>query len=103
MMNEVYDSFKKLALAGVGAVALSADKAKDLIDTLVEKGEMTVEQGKVANQKLKHDIQEKAKGCVTINHYTVSTEDFINNMDALSEDEIAALKAKLAEMEKPQD
>ena len=40
---------------------------------------------------------------MTINHYTVSAEDFINNMDALSEDEIAALKAKLAEMEKPQD
>ena len=45
-MNNFSDDLKKIFLAGVGAVAMTAEKSKEMIDQLVTKGELTVEQGK---------------------------------------------------------
>ena len=39
-------------LAGVGAVAYGAEKAGSLVDDLVKKGELTVDQGKDLNSEL---------------------------------------------------
>ena len=55
---ELGDGLKKLLLAGVGTVAVTAEKSKEILDELVKKGELTVEQGKVLNQELKHNIKE---------------------------------------------
>ena len=52
------DGLKKLLLAGIGTVAVTAEKSKDILDELVKKGEITVEQGKVLNQELKHNVKE---------------------------------------------
>ncbi len=45
-MDNVTDAFKNVFLAGVGALALGAEKSKELVDDLVAKGQITVEQGK---------------------------------------------------------
>ena len=99
MTNDLYNVMKKIALAGIGAAALTAEKAKELVDQLVAKGEITVEQGKVLNEKLKHDIKEKVKESVTVNTYDTSAEAFIDNMKNMSYDELAAIKVKLAELD----
>nr|WP_051527059.1 phasin family protein [[Eubacterium] cellulosolvens] len=52
------ETIRKIFLAGVGAIATSAEKSKDLIDKLVEKGELTTQQGKILNQELKHKIND---------------------------------------------
>lgn len=39
-------------LAGVGAVAYGAEKTTEFVDTLVKKGELTVDQGKDLNREL---------------------------------------------------
>ena len=52
------DSMKKIMLAGIGAVAVTAEKSKELVDELVVKGELTVEQGKVLNEELKHKVKD---------------------------------------------
>ena len=44
------EGIKKLLLAGIGTAAMTAEKSKEVLDELVEKGELTVEQGKVLNQ-----------------------------------------------------
>lgn len=49
----IAEGFKGIFLAGVGAMAITGEKAKDLVDTLVAKGEITVEQGKQLNSELK--------------------------------------------------
>ena len=49
-MEKFSDNIKKVILAGIGAVAVTAEKSKDLLDEMVEKGELTVEQGKVLNE-----------------------------------------------------
>ena len=53
-MATLGDGFKGIFLAGIGAVAIGAEKGKELVDQLVACGEMTVEQGKQINTELKH-------------------------------------------------
>ena len=53
-MATLGDGFKGIFLAGIGAVAIGAEKGKELVDQLVARGEMTVEQGKQINAELKH-------------------------------------------------
>ena len=55
------ENIKKLLLAGIGAVATTAEKSKELLDDMVEKGELTVEQGKALNEELKHNIKKTVK------------------------------------------
>lgn len=39
-MNTISEDIKKIMLAGIGAVATTAEKSKDVIDALVKKGEL---------------------------------------------------------------
>ena len=55
-MEKLGDGVKKVLLAGIGAVAVTAEKSRELLDEMVKKGELTVEQGKVLNEELKHNI-----------------------------------------------
>ena len=50
MAKSIEDGFKDIFLAGVGALAITGEKAKEVVDTLIEKGSITVEQGKDINQ-----------------------------------------------------
>ena len=52
MDNSLTDGLKKILLAGVGAVALTVEKAEEILDEMVEKGEITVDQGKALNKEL---------------------------------------------------
>jgi polyhydroxyalkanoate synthesis regulator phasin len=46
------EGLRKVLLAGVGALATGVEKAPAIIDDLVKKGEITVEQGKSLNEEL---------------------------------------------------
>ena len=57
-MEKLGESLKKLLLIGIGTAAVTAEKSKEVLDDLVKKGELTVEQGKVLNKELKQrDIE----------------------------------------------
>ena len=58
MANEWTEGLKKLFLAGVGAVADTAEKSEALLDRLVKKGEISVEQGRVLNEELKRTVRD---------------------------------------------
>lgn len=91
---EIGEGLKKIFLAGVGAVAATAENAKDLIDTLVEKGELTVAQGKALNEELKYTAAEKVKQHVTVT-VTKSYADAMEAVEHMSEEELSALKEKI--------
>ena len=46
------EGMRTIFLAGVGAIAMGAEKSQQIIDDLVKKGELTVEQGKELNEEL---------------------------------------------------
>jgi polyhydroxyalkanoate synthesis regulator phasin len=56
--DSLSDTARKIFLAGVGAVATGAEKSQELVQDLIEKGELSVEQGKAVNEELKHKYEE---------------------------------------------
>ncbi len=46
------EGVRRVFLAGVGAIATGAEKSQQIIEDLVKKGELTVEQGKQLNEEL---------------------------------------------------
>ena len=58
MATEFEKGFRDIFLAGVGAMAITGEKAKEVLDTLIEKGGVTVEQGKDINRELQHKATE---------------------------------------------
>lgn len=57
-MSNIGDGFKNIFLAGIGAMAYTGEKGKEIIDQLVEKGEITLDQGKELNEELKRKAGE---------------------------------------------
>lgn len=92
-MNTISEDIKKIMLAGIGAVATTAEKSKDVIDALVKKGVLTVEQGKILNEELKHDLREKLRT-------PADTESIRKDLEKVSRDDLAMLKAHIEELEK---
>ena len=60
LMADIRDGFKDIFLAGVGALAYGGERANELVNNLIEKGELTVEQGKELNTELKHKANDAA-------------------------------------------
>ncbi len=90
MARTIEDSFKDIFLAGVGAMALTGEKAKEVVDTLIEKGSLTVEQGKDINKELQHKASETVSKV-----RTETVAQAIKNMSPEERDEFAATVAKL--------
>ena len=89
------DGLRKMFLAGVGAVATGAEKTQEVVSELVQKGELTVEQGKTLNQELTR----KAKEVVE------STSDgaLRTRLKAMTPEQRAAYAAKVAQMSEELD
>ena len=56
---ELGEGIKKLLLAGIGTAAVTAEKSKEVLDELVKKGELTVEQGKAPESGTEAQHQRK--------------------------------------------
>lgn len=91
---DVGEGMKKILLAGIGAVATTAESAKDIVDDLVKKGELTVEQGKVVNEELKHKAKDKLKDHVTVD-IVKEYGNLMDAVDAMSDSDLELLKEKI--------
>lgn len=87
-------------LMGLGAMVMTSEKASELKEELLKKGEEAYKQGQALNEELKHNIKEKMKESVTINieKAEVTKDDIVNKINELSEEEkkeiLKLLKAK---------
>ena len=99
-MANIADGFRDIFLAGVGALSVGGEKAKEVLDDLIERGQISVEEGRKINEELKH----KATGATsqvrdeTIRAYvnSLSAEDrevFVSRVRAIV-DEAAENDAK---------
>ena len=87
-MDQLSDGIRKLILAGIGAVAATKEKSEVILDELVKKGELTVEQGKVLNEELKHNIKDAIRDNVTL-HIVTDEDDEEKPEDGGDESEAA--------------
>ncbi len=61
-MSNIGDGFKNIFLAGIGAMAYTGEKGKEIIDQLVAKGEITLDQGRELNEELRRKADDASKG-----------------------------------------
>lgn len=89
------EDLKNILLMGLGAMSLTSEKAKELKKELLEKGTKVYEDGKVANEELKHNIEKKIKENVTVivEEKELSKEDLVKKVhDMTSEEKEEILK-----------
>ena len=90
-MTNIGDGFKNIFLAGIGAMAYTGEKGKEVIDQLVAKGEITLDQGRELNEEL----QRKATDA-TSNIRESALEARMRMMTPAERDAFAAAAAKIA-------
>ena len=83
------NDLKKVLLAGIGLTAMTVDKADSFVKELVEKGRLTVEEGKELELELKRQSKEEA-------------QELLNKLDAkkssveyATKDDVKRLEEKL--------
>ena len=92
-MDKIGDGLKKILLVGIGAAATTVEKSSQIIDDLVKKGEITVEQGKELNKELQHNVKK------TMEARKLDAETVEQKLAKMSADEIELLKSKIREAE----
>ena len=98
-MDGFGENIKKVLLAGIGAVAITTEKSKDLLNEMVKKGELTVEQGKVLNEELKHNIKKTVRENVYVSVKASSPEELDELLSKMRPEQIEALKERIRSME----
>jgi len=92
------ESLRKLGLLGIGVLSITEEKIKQVVDELVEKGEVSKEEGKtlvheLMTEKTKQmrEFEEKISGDV---------QNVIDRSKVASKDDLLRLEDKIAELEK---
>ena len=84
------NDLKKVLVAGIGLTAMTVDKADSFVKELVEKGRLTVEEGKELEQELKRQSKEEA-------------QEFLNKLDAKKSSVEYATKEDVKRLEEKLD
>ena len=84
------DPIRQIFLAGVGALAMGAEKGQELIGQLVEKGKITVEEGKEMSQDLGAQAEQ--------NFDKVRSDIIKAHMKTMTKEQRDDFAAKVAEM-----
>ncbi len=91
-MEKIGNGLRKIVLAGIGATAVTVEKSQEILKDLVDKGELTVEQGKVLNEELKHSVKDKVDG---VKKNVSKKAEVAEILEGMSDEQISQLKALL--------
>ena len=89
--------FKNLFLAGIGSAAYTYEKASKLIDDMVIKGKLTIDEGKELSEELKRNVKTK-----TDQYKPLTKEDMIellNQMNFASKYDLQTIDERLKKLE----
>lgn len=81
------EDLKDILLMGLGAMAMTSDKAKELKEELKAKGNELYTSGKIKNEELKHNLEDKIKDHVTIVYENDSKEELAKKIKSMSKEE----------------
>lgn len=83
------NDLKKVLLAGFGLTAMTVDKADSFVKELVEKGRLTVEEGKELEQELKRQSKEEAQ------EFLAKLDAKKSSVEYATKDDVKRLEEKL--------
>ncbi|HIS17031.1 MAG TPA: hypothetical protein IAC02_00265 [Candidatus Coprovivens excrementavium] len=82
------EDLKTVLFMGLGALAETNEKMKDVKDSLYTRGKELYEKGVIANEELKHNINEAMKERVTVvNVNSNKKEDIIDAISNMSDED----------------
>lgn len=84
------DPFRDIFLAGIGALAIGAEKSQQVIEQLVQKGQITIDQGK--------DIAEQLSSQTTEKTTELRDQIIAARMKTMTKEERDAFAARVAEI-----
>jgi polyhydroxyalkanoate synthesis regulator phasin len=93
MVNQL----KNALLAGLGSAAYTYEKASKVIDEMVVKGKLTLEEGKELSQELKKNITEKGEKIRPITKDDIA--EILKTANFATRDELTDIKNRLAKLE----
>ncbi len=99
--NPLYESVRKVLLAGIGAVALAQEEIEDFVNKLIERGEIAEKDGK----KLIRDLMERRKKQAKEAEQNLDkqVEEVLGRMNIPTKSDIQALSAKINELNEKVD
>lgn len=83
------NDLKKVLLAGIGLTAMTVDKADSFVKKLVEKGRLTVEEGKELEQELKRHSREEDR------EFLAKLDSKKTSVEYATKDDVRRLEEKL--------
>ena len=97
-MTEISDILRKMGLFGIGVISLTKEKVEELSRELIQKGDLTQEEGK----KFVHDVlSEKEKQVKDIEkQVNDKVQEFINKSGIVTKKDTQALEKRIEELEK---
>ncbi len=104
MEMKIGEGLKKFLLMGIGAAAVTVEKSQQVVDELVKRGELTVEQGKELNQELKRNVKKSLddmnKAAEEVGDATdEKVTDFEEKISGMTVEELEKLKAFISKAE----
>lgn len=100
-VSPMYEGMRKLILASIGAVAIAQEELENLVDKLVERGELAEKEGKKLLDEMKERRRRKsAKAETEINK---RVEELMKSMNVPTKDDINALSKKINDLDKKVD
>lgn len=91
---DVDEAIRRMFLAGVGAISMTGEKAKELVEELVKRGEISVAQGKTLTEELQRKLRTRVKSAV------YKPENIAEYISEMSANEREVLRKKLDEMDR---
>ena len=96
------EEFKKIFLLGIGAASMTYEKSMEIINDMVKKGKLTLEEGKQIGDELRKSMKDKASIISENNKKYLTKEDvlqIIAEYNLISRTEFDLLKEKVAMLE----
>ncbi len=90
------EELRDILLMGLGAMSLTSEKAKEIKEDLIQKGEEAYKNGIILNEELKYNLKEKIFSNED-SKTELTEEEVINYFQTLSEEEKKSFLQKLTE------
>ena len=91
-------SLRNLLLAGIGSMAVTYEKAQGMVDELVKKGEIAVNEGKELSEELRRKVGKYASEEVP--HSVERLKAALAGLNLATKQDIEELKKRIDELEK---
>lgn len=88
------DLFKKIFLAGIGTLSLTYEKTNALVKELVQKGQITVDQGRQLNEELKRVMDSNQPSMES------KVKEYIDSLNLATKTDVDNLTARIEALEK---